>query len=78
MKHLYVILLGLIALLSVSCIPNKELVYLQNMERATDTTQVITEKQKPYRVQINDILNIRVKALDQRNIQMFNPTAKKT
>ncbi|SFN97192.1 protein involved in gliding motility EpsA [Bizionia echini] len=77
MKHLYVVLLGLIALLSVSCIPNKELVYLQNMERATDTTQVITEKQKPYRVQINDILNIRVKALDQRNIQMFNPTGEK-
>ncbi|OBX23222.1 MULTISPECIES: polysaccharide biosynthesis/export family protein [Bizionia] len=74
MKHLYVIILGLIALLSVSCIPNKELVYLQNKGTATDTTQVITEKQKPYRVQINDILNIRVKAMDQTNIQMFNPS----
>ncbi|MFC5195444.1 polysaccharide biosynthesis/export family protein [Bizionia hallyeonensis] len=77
MKHLYVIILGLIALLSVSCIPNKELVYLQNKEAATDSTQVIIEKQKPYRVQINDILNIRVKAMDQRNIQMFNPTGER-
>ncbi|PWK18645.1 polysaccharide export outer membrane protein [Xanthomarina spongicola] len=57
----------------MSCIPNKDLVYLQNMETATDTTQVITEKQKPYRIQINDILNIRVKALDQDNVQIFNP-----
>ncbi len=57
----------------MSCIPNKDLVYLQQMEIATDTTQVITEKQKPYRIQINDILNIRVKALDQDNVQIFNP-----
>ncbi|MCX7549345.1 polysaccharide biosynthesis/export family protein [Xanthomarina sp. F2636L] len=57
----------------MSCIPNKDLVYLQNLETATDSTQVITEKQTPYRVQINDILNIRVKALDQDNVQIFNP-----
>jgi polysaccharide export outer membrane protein len=43
------------------------------MEQATDSTQVITEKQKPYRIQINDILNIRVKALEQDNVQIFNP-----
>ena len=60
----------------MSCIPNKKLVYLQNMETATDTTQVITEAQKPYRVQINDMLNIRVKALDQDNVQIFNPVGK--
>lgn len=57
----------------MSCIPNKDLVYLQNMETAMDTTQVIIEKQKPYRIQINDILNIRVKAMDQKNVQIFNP-----
>lgn len=73
MKHIPVILLGLIALLSVSCIPNKELVYLQNSTAALDSTQVIREKQKPYRVQINDILNIRVKALDQQSVQIYNP-----
>ena len=47
--------------------------YLQNKEAAVDSTLAITEKQKPYRVQINDILNIRVKALDQENVQIFNP-----
>ena len=56
-----------------SCVPYKDTVYLQNKDTAMDTTQVLVEKQKPYRVQINDILNIRVKALDQDNVQIFNP-----
>jgi polysaccharide export outer membrane protein len=30
-------------------------------------------KQKPYRVQVNDVLSIRVKALDQQLVIMFNP-----
>ena len=46
---------------------------MQNKEIATDSLQSIVEKQMPYRVQINDILNIRVKALDQDNVQIFNP-----
>jgi len=54
-------------------VPYKDPVYLQNKDTAMDTTQVLVEKQKPYRVQINDILNIRVKALDQDNVQIFNP-----
>ncbi|WP_170109837.1 polysaccharide biosynthesis/export family protein [Xanthomarina spongicola] len=73
MKKQFVLVYLLISIGFMSCIPNKDLVYLQNMETATDTTQVITEKQKPYRIQINDILNIRVKALDQDNVQIFNP-----
>ena len=73
MNKQFVLVYLLISIGFMSCIPNKELVYLQNMETATDTTQVITEAQKPYRVQINDILNIRVNALDQDNIQIFNP-----
>ncbi len=56
-----------------SCIPHKDLVYLQNKENATDSLQVIREQQKPYRIQINDILNIRIKVLDQDNAQIFNP-----
>ncbi|WP_199757275.1 polysaccharide biosynthesis/export family protein [Formosa maritima] len=73
MKKPFVFIYLLISIGFMSCIPNKELVYLQNMETAMDTTQVITESQKPYRIQINDILNIRVKALDQENVQIFNP-----
>ena len=73
MKNLFIVVCVIIVGVFTSCIPNKELVYLQNQENATDTIQRIAEKQKPYRIQINDILNIRVKALDQGNVQIFNP-----
>lgn len=56
-----------------SCIPHKDIVYLQNKDTATDSLQVMVEQQKPYRVQINDILNIRIKVLDQDNVSIFNP-----
>ena len=56
-----------------SCIPHKDTIYLQNKEAAIDTTQILVEQQKPYRVQINDILSIRVKSLDQENVRILNP-----
>ncbi|WP_299226487.1 polysaccharide biosynthesis/export family protein [uncultured Psychroserpens sp.] len=68
------LLLGLmLCVFSTSCIPHKDIVYLQNKEAATDSTQVMIEQQKPYRVQINDILNVRVKALDQETVSILNP-----
>ncbi|MDG5492265.1 polysaccharide biosynthesis/export family protein [Psychroserpens sp. SPM9] len=63
----------LLCILSTSCIPHKDTVYLQNKNTATDSTQTMVEQQKPYRVQINDILNIRIKVLDQENVTIFNP-----
>jgi polysaccharide export outer membrane protein len=56
-----------------SCIPHKDTIYLQNKGAALDSTQVLIEKQKPYRVQIHDILSVRVKALDQENVRILNP-----
>ncbi|MEO8933452.1 MAG: polysaccharide biosynthesis/export family protein [Xanthomarina sp.] len=73
MKKPFVLVCLIICVSLMSCIPNKELVYLQNSEKSTNTTQEITEKQKPYRIQINDILNIQVKSMDQKNVQIFNP-----
>ena len=61
------------SILASSCIPHKDIIYLQNKNIKTDTSQAILEKQKPYRVQIYDILNIRVKSLDQESTQIFNP-----
>ena len=46
---------------------------MKNKDNASDTTHIISEVQKPYRVQIHDMLNIRVKALDQDIVKMFNP-----
>ena len=71
-------LLILIAFVSLftSCISNKELVYMQNQQEALNNQEILLAKQQPpYRVQINDILSIRIKALDQALVGMFNPVA---
>jgi len=66
--------LAVLAMITVSsCIPNKDLVYLQNKETQSDSLQYAREVQKPYKVQVNDILVIRVKALDPEVVQIFNP-----
>jgi polysaccharide export outer membrane protein len=60
-------------LLSVSsCVPTKRLKYLQESE-AVDSIISVERIQKPYRIQTNDLLSIRVKALDQELVGMFNP-----
>ena len=57
-----------------SCIPHKDIVYLQNKHSATDSLQMMVEQHKPYRVQISDILNIRVKSIDQKSVTILNPS----
>ncbi|WP_246073252.1 polysaccharide biosynthesis/export family protein [Formosa sediminum] len=49
------------------------MVYLQPSETVTDSIAKVVATQSPYRIQIYDILNIRVKALDQDAVQIFNP-----
>ncbi|SHH38249.1 polysaccharide biosynthesis/export family protein [Winogradskyella jejuensis] len=64
--------LGLV--ICTSCVPQKDIIYLQDKGNTNDTIPSVVEQQKPYRVQINDILNIRIKVLDQDNATIFNPT----
>ncbi|WP_282134422.1 polysaccharide biosynthesis/export family protein [Seonamhaeicola maritimus] len=73
MKRTFFLVLIVVNTVLVSCIPYKDTVYLQNKSQGTDSLQVIIEQQKPYRIQINDILNIRIKVTDQDNVQIFNP-----
>ena len=73
MKKILAITVLVLNVLASSCVPQKDILYLQNKDNASDTTHIISEVQKPYRVQINDILNIRVKALEQDIVKMFNP-----
>ena len=68
----------LIVVLSVllfitSCVPTKRLMYLQEEGKATDSIISVERIQKPYRIQVNDLLSIRVKAIDQDVVGMFNP-----
>lgn len=57
-----------------SCIPTKNLQYLQSKNKNTQETAVTPVVLKPYRVQINDVLSVRIKALDQKLVEIFNPT----
>jgi polysaccharide biosynthesis/export protein len=74
MKKFIAIIVLIFSVLASSCIAHKDSLYLQDKGTKIDTSKTIIEKQKPYRVQINDILNIRVKSLDQEGVQIFNPT----
>jgi polysaccharide export outer membrane protein len=67
-----VVILGVVLFFS-SCVPTKRLKYLQESEAAVDSIISVERIRKPYRIQVNDLLSIRVKALDQELVGMFNP-----
>ncbi len=74
MKYTFRLFFLLIAISFTSCISTKKLTYLQeNEENPTDSIMVIRKIQEPYRLQINDLLSIRVKAMDQELVGIFNP-----
>ena len=56
-----------------SCITTKQLTYLQENENAQDSLVSILKMDEPYRLQVNDLISIRVKALDQETVGIFNP-----
>ncbi len=78
MKRILLLLGLLLCVLSTSCIPYKDTIYLQEKNTPSDSTQTMTEQPKAYRIQINDILNIRIKVLDQDNVTIFNPVGEES
>ena len=73
MKIIYPFLFFIIAVSTISCVSTKQLTYLQEDTSDSDTLVVMKKRQEPYRLQINDLLSIRVKALDQETVGIFNP-----
>jgi polysaccharide export outer membrane protein len=64
-------LLFIFSLLLTSCIPNKDLIYLQDKNNSEN--QVVEQvNQKPYRLQTNDILIVTIKAIDPKLVEIFN------
>ncbi len=66
-------LLLLLFLSLQSCISRKQTVYLQE-EAAEEELLALTQNTPPYKVQINDILYINIKAENQELVSMFNVT----
>ena len=56
-----------------SCVSTKQMSYLQEHEKEVDSIIQVQRLRKPYRIQTGDLLSIRVKALDQELVGMFNP-----
>lgn len=74
-KSVLFILLG-ISLFFSSCIPVKDLVYLQNKNGTNSEVPISEVMLKPYRLQVNDVLSITIKADDPKLVTIFNPTNK--
>lgn len=75
MNRINLYFLLLFSLVFTSCIPSKDLIYLQENNKNTNTQQVESVTLKPYRLQVNDILNINIKAIDPKLVEIFNVTS---
>lgn len=64
-----------ISVLFASCIPVKDLVYLQKKDNSSNEGPVSMVESKPYRLQTHDVLSITIKASDPKLVSIFNPTA---
>lgn len=64
-------LLVSIGLIFTSCVPLKDLIYLQNKDNSDTTAAVNPIISKPYRLQINDVINISIKANDPKLVEIF-------
>lgn len=71
---IYVVIVIMLTALT-SCISTSDLTYLQENNNAQDSLISVDLQQRPYRVQINDVLSIRIKALDQNLVALFNPVS---
>ena len=71
MNNTKIYLLILLSVLVTSCIPSRDLIYLQ--DKKDSKKEVVTpSNQKPYRLQTNDILIITIKAIDPKLVEIFN------
>jgi len=70
----------LITISFTSCVSTKQLTYLQENENEefVDSIMTVRKIQEPYRLQINDLLSIRAKAMDQELMGIFNPISEST
>ncbi|SHG95363.1 polysaccharide biosynthesis/export family protein [Flavobacterium defluvii] len=71
-KNSFYILL-LIGTLFTSCIPLNDLVYLQDKNTSSEQNNIASVESKPYRLQVNDVLSINIKAIDPKLVSIFNP-----
>ncbi|WP_415037697.1 polysaccharide biosynthesis/export family protein [Flavobacterium sp.] len=77
MNKTILILLVVAGLFFVSCVPTKDLVYLQKKDKNDTINTINPVVSKPYRIQTNDVLIITIKAIDPKLVAIFTPTERK-
>ena len=65
-------LLLIVSVLFTSCIPTQDLIYLQQKDVNEPQSAVAVVESKPYRLQINDVLSITIKANDPKLVSIFS------
>ena len=77
MKQSFIYICLIVSVFCSSCISNKDVVYLQDKGTAIDNSLQIQSLATPYRVQVNDLLSVNVKAEKseiRELVSIFNPT----
>lgn len=64
--------LFLVGLFFSSCVPTKDLIYLQTKDNSEANVPINPVVSKPYRIQSNDVLSITIKAIDEKLVSIFN------
>ncbi|RZJ30628.1 MAG: sugar transporter [Flavobacterium sp.] len=72
MNRFALTILLLTALFFASCVPTRDLTYLQKKDGDESAQPINPVASKPYRLQTNDIINITIKAIDPKFVEMFS------
>ena len=63
------LLIFLISITFFSCVPNKDLIYLQGSPTSKTTIKRVNDI--PYKLQVDDMININIKSSDQKLVSVF-------
>jgi polysaccharide biosynthesis/export protein len=74
MNKFFIYFFLLFVILFSSCVPSKDLIYLQNKNNSDTSSNINLVNIKPYRMQTNDVLSISIKTLDAKLSQIFSTT----
>ncbi len=58
-----------------SCVPTRNLTYLQDKSNNSQPQPVSAVAMKPYRLQTNDIISITIRAIDMKLVEIFSATS---
>ncbi len=72
MRFIKFLIICIVVNSTVSCITNRDIVYLQENGKSIEGIQLAEIDAKPYRVQINDVISINIKAIDQKLVELFS------